>query len=92
MKGKRNSFRCAAGFHDDGTDAFGGYSQTCLRCDRSVYAQATSTFRGTFMSVAGTGLIFESLTWAHDAGNEYFGLVCGGLLFLLGLLMIWRRW
>lgn len=25
---------CWLGLHNDGTDAFGGYSPTCLRCGR----------------------------------------------------------
>lgn len=25
---------CRLGLHDDGTDCFGGYSPTCLRCGR----------------------------------------------------------
>lgn len=32
----RRGLRCALGLHDDGTDAFGGSSSTCLRCGRSV--------------------------------------------------------
>jgi hypothetical protein len=28
--------RCALGLHDDGTDAFGGFSHTCLRCRRPI--------------------------------------------------------
>lgn len=27
---------CRVGLHHDGTDAFGGYSATCLRCRRTI--------------------------------------------------------
>lgn len=88
----RPSLRCAAGFHNDGTDAFGDFSPTCMRCYRPSWAPATSTFRGSAMSVFGVLLIFDSLMFARSSGNEIFGLVCGGVLFVLGLLMIWRQW
>lgn len=32
----RRTLRCVLGLHLDGTDAFGGYSPTCLRCGRPV--------------------------------------------------------
>lgn len=28
---------CWLGLHNDGTTAFGGYSDTCLRCDKPTY-------------------------------------------------------
>jgi hypothetical protein len=28
---------CWLGLHNDGTDAFGGYSKTCLRCGKVIY-------------------------------------------------------
>jgi hypothetical protein len=28
--------RCLLRLHDDGTDAFGGYSTTCLRCGKVI--------------------------------------------------------
>lgn len=31
------SLRCALGLHDDGTDSFGGFSPTCLRCGGPSY-------------------------------------------------------
>lgn len=30
------TLRCFLGLHDDGTDAFGGFSHTCLRCYRPI--------------------------------------------------------
>jgi hypothetical protein len=34
--GPRRGLRCLLGLHDDGTDAFGGHSATCLRCGAPV--------------------------------------------------------
>jgi hypothetical protein len=36
LVGPRRGLRCALGVHDDGTDAFGGVSVTCLRCGRPL--------------------------------------------------------
>lgn len=92
----RLSLLCAAGFHHDGTDrdraggdAFGGYSPTCLRCDRPSTTGPTPVFRGSAMSVFGVLLIADSLLFARGSGNEIFGLVCGSVLFVLGLGVIW---
>jgi hypothetical protein len=86
------SLLCAAGFHHDNTDAFGGYYAECSRCGRPCREGPTSVFRGSVASVFGVAMIFDSLMWASRPGNEIFGLACGGLLFVLGLVMIWRRW
>jgi hypothetical protein len=32
----RRTLRCALGLHDDGSDAFGGFSTVCWRCYRPI--------------------------------------------------------
>lgn len=83
------SLLCAAGFHHDNTDAFGGYDSRCSRCGRLCTEGATATFRGSVMSVFGVVMIFDSLLFARSTGNEIFGLVFGAVLFVLGLGVIW---
>ena len=88
MKGK---IRCACGLHDDMTDAFGGFSPTCPRCGSPSWAGPNSTARGAFASVIGVCLIFVGIMWASSTTNM-IAAVCGGaLLFLMGLLIIWKR-
>ena len=82
------SLRCELGFHDDATDAFGGYSPTCLRCDRPTTDGMTATARGSVTSAAGVLLIFLSLLQPV----QIFSLVMGSLLFVLGVVVIWKQW
>lgn len=89
MKRTSRSLLCAAGFHHDNTDAFGGFDSHCSRCGRLCTEGATPVFRGSAMGVFGVAMIFDSLLWARSTGNEIFGLVCGGVLFVLGLGVIW---
>lgn len=85
------SIRCAAGFHDDGTDVLGGYSHTCLRCGSPVIAGPTATFRGCVMAGIGVVMIFLALAVLDRRANEVTALVCGSVLFLAGITMIWTR-
>jgi len=80
---------CSLGLHHDGTDAFGGYSRECLRCGEDTASGMTSTARGVIMSVFAVGMIFLGLA---DTGSAAVALVLGGVLFVLGLVMIWRQW
>lgn len=91
MKDTSRSLRCAAGFHHAETDALDRPYSHCSRCGRRCTEGATATFRGSAMSVFGVLLIFDALMWANGTGNEIFGLVMGGLLFLGGLAVIWKQ-
>lgn len=83
---------CAMGFHHDGTDAFGGYSPTCLRCGKSSTSDATPTFRGSVMAVCGVFLIFLALITGGRLDDVAVTLTLGGLLFLGGLaVIIWQK-
>lgn len=89
---RRLPLRCALGHHDDGTDCWGGYSPTCLRCGRPSFAGATPTARGSFLAVIGVGLIFVGLINTGDLSGTVAALAAGAALFVLGLSVIWWRW
>lgn len=82
---------CAAGLHHDATDAFGGYSPTCTRCDRPVHSGATPEFRGTCMSAIGVVMILIGVFHGPDFTNELLLSVLGSALFLGGAVMVWKK-
>lgn len=85
------SLRCILGHHDDGTDAFGGYSPTCLRCGGPSQSGATPTARGVSISVIGVIMIFFGLVTSVGLTDMITAVVLGGLLFVSGLFVIWTR-
>jgi hypothetical protein len=89
MRNPVSTLLCAGGFHHDDTDAFGGYDEHCSRCGRFVREGATPAFRGSWISVFGVAMIADALLFARSTGNEIFGLCAGGVLFVLGLGVIW---
>jgi hypothetical protein len=85
------SLRCILGHHDDGTDAFGGYSPTCLRCGRPLQSGATPTARGVAISVIGVVMIFFGMVTSVGISDMITAVALGGLLFVLGLFVVWTR-
>ena len=82
---------CAAGLHNDGTDVSGGYSPTCLRCDRPVSTGPTSTFRGTLMALCGYGMQTAAIIKWDSQPTGVTVMAAGVLLVLFGCVMIWRK-
>jgi ABC-type nickel/cobalt efflux system permease component RcnA len=83
---------CSAGLHNDRTDAFGGHSPTCVRCDRPVSTGPTSTYRGTCMALCGLGMQVAALFRWHTGEHDWpLAMGAGVLLVLLGCAMIWRQ-
>lgn len=83
-----SSIRCAWGLHDDRTDAFGGYSPTCVRCGGPSWGGPNLGARGWAMLLTGCGMLLLGALAHLDTGGKWSALIGGDVLILTAAIMI----
>lgn len=79
--------RCGLGLHNDATDAFGGYSPTCVRCGGPSWNGPTLGARGVLMMIAGWAVWFVGLFAPLGYTAQVSAFVGGVVLIWIGGLM-----